>query len=260
MTPPYDEVQLVTYGTSEFQDFVCYLSSLQVCSHLNFHAALASRIHDRIKNAIVSVVWGDNFYSIGASLFEISDGEFKGKFLKEILEPTDSISEFSLFEGTEFSLSTQFVIRCKDLDNALKVTFNEPALWEAFYIKPELVKLLGREAGFALDRAYNMGGSEAIAESFFATMRNQHKKNHSMETADMRTLVKTCLPEPSKCPETIEEIFEIFVNGDNSKAVRKHRSNIFVDQKQRSLHKYKVSKAIDSLITMQKKTGCNYFS
>lgn len=109
--------------------------------------------------------------------------------------------------------------------------------------------------GFILDFAYNIGGSEAIAETYFGIMKSQIKDNHDAETTDLRTLIKMCLPEPSCCEEIMGKIAEIYKRSDLPKNIKPHRSNIL---KERAVKKYHTSKTIDNF-RLKRSSGCPYF-
>ena len=105
--------------------------------------------------------------------------------------------------------------------------------------------MLGKEASIILDFAFNIGGSEALAETYFAIMKSQYQDNQDPETMDMRTIINFCLPELSKCPVSLQEIVNIYREGDVRQKVSRHRSNIFYDSRQRAVGKYTVSKSVD---------------
>ena len=79
-----------------------------------------------------------------------------------------------------------------------------------------ITDMFGREGCFILDFVFNMGGSEALAETYFVAMKHQFKDNSSVETADLRTLVSFCFPDVSRpnCPNAINEISKIYRVGD----------------------------------------------
>ena len=118
--------------------------------------------------------------------------------------------------------------------------------------------MTGKEGCIILDFVYNLGGSEALAETFFGVMKYQKKDNAAPETADMRTLINFCIPEVSQCPNAISEISSLYREGSLASKVARHRSNIFYDTRGRASKKYRVSKTIDSL--RKKSTGCSYIN
>ena len=98
----------------------------------------------------------------------------------------------------------------------MHVKFLEHRLWEALFMEASLFSQIGRAGCLTLDFPYNMGGSEAIAETFFHVMESQRKDNLSPEMLDMRTLISFCLPglpEASQCPESTSNIAAIFRKG-----------------------------------------------
>lgn len=153
-------------------------------------------------------------------------------------------------------LEQTFEVKLSTSEEKLHVKLLEDRLWEALYKDPSLYSLVGREGCLALDFAFNIGGSEAIAETFFRVMEAQRKDNQSPETMDMRTLISFCMPHPIQCPEAISKIAAIFREGDLRNKVKRHRTNIFYDKRGRAAAKYKVSKALDNFAL--KKSGCAY--
>ena len=78
-------------------------------------------------------------------------------------------------------------------------------------------------------------------------MNSQKKNNQDNDTLDMRTLISFCLGDVSSCPDAISKIANIYRTGDLSHKAAKHRANIFIDSRQRSIRKYVTSKAIDRI-------------
>ena len=113
--------------------------------------------------------------------------------------------------------------------------------------------MIGREGCIVLDFVYNLGGSEALAKTYFGVMKYKKKDNASAETADMRTLINFCIPDVSQCPNAISSISNLFREGSLASKVARHRSKIFYDsrgraaKKKKKKKKYKVSKVIDNL-------------
>ena len=210
---PYNELDLAVLGDMEFREVYQYISK---CSHvirsnLRFDPIMATRVHDRIKAAIASTVWGANFSSVGVNMLKIVDGDEKGKCLgdaKLVLNLASlSVEQFCKVQISEhFTLETVFQIKLVGLDTVYTVSVSKSVIWEAVYTNSSFFNVIGREGCFILDFAYNIGGSEAIAETYFGIMKSQMKDNQDPETTNMRTLIKMCLPEPSCCPNAIESI------------------------------------------------------
>ena len=172
---------------------------------------------------------------------------------------SSQIIELSNSEPHEsFVLELHFSIKLERVEERFEVRLIENRLLEAMYKNPTLISILGKDAGTALDCAVNIGGSEVISESFFAVMRSQQKDNLDIATLDMRTLIKMCISEPSKCPNTIDKICKVYRDGNAKKKVARHRENIFHDKRQRSVRKYGTSKAVDS--HREREEGCQYMN
>ena len=260
---PYDEVSLMLHGAEEFEELILHLQStphLACEKDLTFHRVMSSRIHDNIKNGIASTVWGDHFSCVGSKMFVISEGEDKGKPLHEVFDAEHAfVEKFSIAESSHnFTLEPEYFIKVSSKERNYRVKFVKSQLWESLYTEESLYKMIGREGCVALDYAFNIGGSEAIAETYFGVMKSQLKDNHDPETADMRSLVKYCLPDPSHCPNAVEKIAKIYREGDLKNRVKRHRPNIFFDKRRRASTKYKVSKAVDNF--RNKKVGVSYIS
>ena len=97
---PYDEVKLAQQGTSEFTELVEFLAqhpSIQKSRNVRFHKDLAGKIYDKVKEGLASVIWGNKFQIVGASLFSVVDGPMKGKVLADL--PGDAhVTELSIVE------------------------------------------------------------------------------------------------------------------------------------------------------------------
>lgn len=98
---PYDDVDLYTHGIEEFSLVLQHLSKLPAvkqCPSINLHPALSSKIFEKIKCGLASVIWGDNFTNVGAAVFEMVDGPLKGNTLADL--PGDAfVTEFSIVES-----------------------------------------------------------------------------------------------------------------------------------------------------------------
>lgn len=257
---PYDDLEMALYGREEFKQIVAHVSTLpyvRVCKNIRINAVLSDRIHDNIKKAIVSTVWGDNFRTVGLSMFKIVDGQQKGSYLSELTNlPQDLFVSQFMVDSNNFSLETSFSLCLGNSEQNFNVRLDEEKLWEALYSDESMYKLVGKEGSIILDFVYNIGGSEAIAETYFKVLEAQRQDNQNPDTIDMRTLISYVIPVPSQCPKSIKSIAEIYSQGDLKKKVKSHRTNIFTDERERASRKYVVGKAIDNF--NKKRTGCPY--
>ena len=78
---PFNEFEFDHVGLEPFNEVILCLSEMPfiIKSDLSLNAALSANYLTLLKEAISSCVWGDFFHPIGASMFEITDGEMKGK-------------------------------------------------------------------------------------------------------------------------------------------------------------------------------------
>ena len=75
-------------------------------------------------------------------------------------------------------------------------------------------------------------------------MDKQRKDGGQLQdTLEARTIIDYCLPHPSQCPGTINNIAKIYLT-ENVNGVQ-HRAPIFKDFRQRAINKYNVSKVVD---------------
>ena len=102
--------------------------------------------------------------------------------------------------------------------------------------------MAGSHSCIILDIALSKGGPEAIAESFYATMRNQQQPGgQGNNTLTMRSKLSWCLPSLRLCDEIIRESIKIYQEGDGGD-IKRHRKNIFASNRNTD---YNVSKVID---------------
>ena len=143
----------------------------------------------RIKQAMVSLIWGGLSQTVGTSVLNIKSEPSSGKTLSE-LEGDASVTKFGISENSsEFTLQEAFTIKLSTCESVLRVVLDETKLYESFYENKIITDMLGREKCFILDFVFNMGGSEALAETYFGAMKHQFKNNSAVETADLKTLI-----------------------------------------------------------------------
>ena len=103
------------------------------------------------------------------------------------------------------------------------------------YIDPEVYVHLGKEVCIALDIVLAAGGCEAIVEGFYSVV-GAHKKNDGQGNATLiqRSIVDWYILSPISCPRTMREISHLYLNGDESFGLKKHRNPNFFDPRQRT--------------------------
>ena len=194
---------------------------------------------------------------VGTRVLKVSKGDQKGKFIEYFGD--FSFDTFSVHtENKTFQLDKTFVIELKGSRQELYVHLDETSLWKEIYTNDKLFTALSKEACVVLDIARNMGGSEAVAESYYSVMKTQRKDGgQDNESIDMRTLIDWSLPPVYQCPQTISNIATIYRKGNGKAKVSGHRAPVFFDKRHRSAGKYSVSKVVDRLVST--KTKFPYF-
>lgn len=190
---------------------------------------------------------------MGLEVFELLEGVKKGQPLKTVAANSDFVKSFYSVSSTNFQLECGFSITLASSETSYNVVLKEKLLWKEVYVNPRLFEALGKEACLVLDVALSMGGSEAIAETYYSVMNTQRfDGGQSNETLEMRTLVDWCLPPVLSCPESISKIAKLYRLGDGNK-LKKHRAPILQDKRGRSSNKYKVSKVLDKQVFAEKR-------
>ena len=96
-----------------------------------------------------------------------------------------------------------------------------------------------------VDVALAKGGPEAIAESFYACMRNQIQPGGQLnDTLATRSKIAWCLPSLDHCEHIIKEAVALYHNGDRE--LKPYLQNTFFSSRAK---KYNVSKVVDRLNT-----------
>ena len=128
--------------------------------------------------------------------------------------------------------------------NVQRVRLDEHQFYESFYSNKEVYTVAKSAACVLLDIVLAKGGPEAIAESFYNSMRNQQQSGGQLnETLARRTKVNWCLPSMKHCEDIIKEGVALYLQGDD--AIKAHKKNTFFSGRS----KYFVSKVVDHLPT-----------
>ena len=92
-----------------------------------------------------------------------------------------------------------------------------------------------------LDNALAKGGPEAMAESFYNSMRHQQQSGgRSNSTLVRRTKVNWCVPSLKNCESIIKKSVCLYLEGDNT--IQAHPVNSFFSSR---ANKYDCSKVVD---------------
>ncbi len=102
----------------------------------------------------------------------------------------------------------------------------------------ESIQLPSHHHAFYLMLCYHNGGPEAIAESYYSTMRAQQKSGgQSDENLGRRTKLSWCLPSLKSCDDIIGESVKIYLKSDEN--IQAHRQTTFFLEEQRSMKSQK---------------------
>lgn len=131
-----------------------------------------------------------------------------------------------------FLFNHSIVLNSLHLKKEVFAKLDEEILFSLIYNDESLFKYLGREACTILDFSYNLGGTEAVVESYYSVMESQRQDGgQNNDTLDMRTFIDWCLPPLLAIPEqVIADAAKIYRNGDATALVKKHRTPITLAQ------------------------------
>eukprot|EP00794_Sanderia_malayensis_P016431 gene16431-18067_t len=123
----------------------------------------------------------------------------------------------------------------------LKVRLHEQRLYQLLYCSKEICHIAKKPSCALLDILLAKGGPEAIAESFYSSMRaQQHSGSQSNETLGRRTKLHWSLPTLKNCKDVIKDGIKTYLEGDEK--LRPHRQNTYFSSRCKD---YVVSKVID---------------
>ena len=77
----------------------------------------------------------------------------------------------------------------------------------------------------ALDVALAAGGCEAVVEGFYSLMK-AHKRagGQGNKILVKRAVVDWSIPDPLSCPNTMQEIGELYTEGNKELGIKKHKA------------------------------------
>ena len=194
-------------------------------SGFDFDQRLAHRYMRQIKDAVSFGIWKifcDEWFDYNYN------GDLKDKDLLKLVEKPSN------------ELECHFIATFSDIGD-ITMVLNEKAFYASFYNDPQIYKIAKPEGCALIDIALSKGGPEAIAESFYNSMRSQQiVGGQSNENLVRRTKVNWCLPPIAKCKNIVDEAVKIYHEGDEK--IKPHSYNIFQSARATS---YDVSKVID---------------
>ena len=123
---------------------------------------------------------------------------------------------------------------------------DEAAFFE-FYINEEVYSAAGQEVCLLLDVALGASGCEAVVEGVYSVAK-VHKMSGGQgnESLMQRAIVDWCLSHPVACPGTMKSITRLYLDGDQTLGLKRHRSTRFFDSRARAT-KYETSKVVDRI-------------
>jgi len=143
-----------------------------------------------------------------------------------------TIKSFEPVSQNKFGMYNKYKIVTSCSDEPIIAHLDETLLWSLIYTNKSLYSRLGREVCILLDIAYNLGGTEAVAESYYSVMESQRQDGGQCNnTLDMRTLIDWCMPNVLACTNQISAIAKIYHAGDQLGGVAKHRSPVLMNNK-----------------------------
>ena len=212
-----DRRKYLKLGKEQFDkwfNYVAFLPHVQAKAenYGRLDESCAEAVYLSFKEVMVELFWGSlREYGIGC----LSSG---GKPLKQhfvSLAPDSSVT--GIHQPFKLTL----------LNGKEVVAFlDEPLLVKTLFTVKEVYSKIGPEFMIALDVAIASGGSEAIAESFYAVMGTQKQRCHqSNDIMDLRTKIDWLLPYVgNQTDHLVEGIAKKFLESHSSPLLRDPRS------------------------------------
>ena len=246
-----DRIEWEQSGSSEFNEFfryVCALPHVKALADTNHELDLlpihSHTVLKRFKTTMQKIFW----MGLGSCI--------EGLFLDDKCEV---VSEFR-----RSRMTTLLPISRKSLDAWFSIGFDsgvvvqarlcEESLVAAFYTNTSIYESAGPEMCIALDVALAAGGCEAVVEGFYSLMK-AHKRagGQGNEILVKRAVVDWSIPDPLSCPNTMQEIGELYTEGNKELGIKKHRLPLFSDERRRAERRHDVSKVVDRMRMEQPK-------
>ena len=224
--PSYEE-----YGVKEIKKLMRVVAKMRhvVENKIDFDLRLAHRYMMSIKDAIAMGIWN----GLCPDWFIVQD---TNKPLK--LNAPTKIQELHQIEGNKFE--SEFQISTSE-GKIVSCRLHDQSVYASFYSNEEIYSVATMPGCILIDVALAKGGPEAIAESFYATMRAQQQVGGQYnDTLVTRTKLSWALPSVRLCDDILRESIKLYFKGDNH--IKAHRSTIFFSSR---ATKYSTSKVID---------------
>lgn len=224
------EGEYEAYGVEESKIILSVMSQMKhvETSGINFDPRMAYSYMSRIKNAIRVGIW---------------ERKCPEWFVDAATNKSMAYQEVGLVEFVaDESASLDLYFKMAFANGKVKhVRLHEQQVYQSFYSNAQIFNIAKPPSCAMIDVVLAKGGPEAIAESFYSSMRAQQQSGGQMnETLARRTKLNWCLPSLRNCHHIIKDGVKIYLKGDE--ALRPHRQNTFFSGRGKY---YNVSKVVD---------------
>ena len=224
--------EIEEYGVEECKRILRMASKMShvQSAGVNFDPRMAHTYMALIKNAVMQGIWN----GICPEWFAVANE-------KEVLNKDGAdLAELHYEESKGLDLYFTMVFSNGKVH---KVRLQEQRVYQSFYSNKEIYDIAKPPSCALLDIVLAKGGPEAIAESFYNSMRNQQQSGGQLnETLERRAKVNWCLPSLRHCDEIIKEAVALYLRGDD--VIRPHMKNTFFSGRAKE---YFVSKVVDRI-------------
>ena len=224
--------EIEEYGVEECKRILRIASKMShiESAGINFDPRMAHTYMALIKKAIMQGIWN----GICPEWFEVANE-------KDVSNKDGAdLAELRYEEST--GLDLYFTMVFSD-GKVQKARLQEQRVYQSFYSNKEIYDIAKPPSCTLLDIVLAKGGPEAIAESFYNSMRNQQQSGGQLnETLERRAKVNWCLPSLRHCDEIIKEAVALYLRGDD--VIRPHMKNTFFSGRAKE---YFVSKVVDRI-------------
>lgn len=225
-----DEVKREEFGIRRFKDFFNEVGNLQHIKVIaandktvSFDPRLHSKVHTSFKNGIQKLIWRKEFSKYlldcftfpGTTNIERCYGSQVISFKEVKPEPGrfELIPKFTIEFADHTKLTGQL-----DEDKFLKVIFTESPVYNT----------IGRTAMICVDVANALGGSEAIAESFYSVMKHHAMDGEqSPEVLENRGIIDWGAPNRMRADKLCRSAGKSYRDGvKDDVTIRRHEINL----------------------------------
>lgn len=256
-----DETVLEDYGKEDFGCFyehVCeqnHVKDLALTTDMIVDPNLSHVVHRKFKLFLRDLIWNPKYIDIlSACLVVENDGGKSVSFLDYLREekkiPVEHVAEqvglvtsFKTVNTNYFCLKN--VYEMKSAIGNVNVSVNEENIYKSIYTDPDIFALLGKEVCICIDISLAKGGTEAIVESFYSSMKAQTKYGgQTTDTLALRTKLEWTLPPVLQAGKVISGTATVYLNGCKERNYKSHEWPTLGDA---SSAKYKISKVVDRI-------------